>query len=255
MEQLNLIPIESKAVTAVELQDAMAEMGISGQDLIIPKLLLMQGTSEYVGDDKAKLGDIVNSQTLEVVGSFTTSMQIIPLKMYKTWRIYDMSEGQPNFIRQVPVTAANEKLAWEDIEEGKPIRRDMCMNFFVLLDKELKANEAFPCVISFKRTSMQAGKQLATHLFKMAALGRPPYVQSLILSTAKRKTETNSYAIFEIGKGTELDSDAKGVAKEWISRLASMVYTIDEEIEKADTKSSTQAEAPIVVGDAPDMKF
>jgi len=237
---------------AVSVSHAMTDSGITSSDLIIPKLLLMQNTSESVGDGAAKLCDVINSQTLEVIGGLNTPVEIIPLKLVKTWRIYDMSGGQPEFMRQEAVTPANVNLPWDGVEEGITIRRDLCMNFHVLLLNDVKKGEAFPCVVSFKRTSMQAGKQLATHLFKMAALGRLPYSQSLELKVSKKKQETNTYGIFELGKGTPLTSEHQEVAAKWVDMLQSMTYKVDDD---ADKEAPAKVAAPIVVGGSSDMKF
>lgn len=244
--------VAEEQVTTVSLSQAMADTGVSASDLVIPKLLLMQNTSEYVGDDKAKLGDIVNSQTLEVLGGFNQQVDIIPLKVYKTWRVYDMTGGQPKFMRQDTVTSSNEKLPWDDTEDGHPIRRDMCMNFFVLLLSEVSKGEAFPCVVSFKRTSMQAGKTLATHLFKMSAMNRPPYSQSVALKVSKQKKDTNTYGTYEIGKGSEISLEYKREAAKWLEMLSKIAYKVDEEQEETETPAA----APVIVGGSPsDMKF
>lgn len=250
--------VETKEVAVAQetkglsVSNALQDLGIEAGDLIIPKLLLMQNTSQMVGDDAAKVGDIINSQSLEVLGGLGAPVDIIPLKMTKTWRVYDLGGKQPEFIRQEAVTAANVNLPWDDTEDGVPIRRDMCMNFFVLLVSDVVKEEAFPCVVSFKRTSMQAGKQLATHLFKMTALGKKPYAHSVQLKAAKQKTDTNTYGVFELGKSTPLPADVQAVAEKWCSLLTSMTYKVDDK----DDAPQASTVAPIVVGGASTgMKF
>lgn len=226
--------------TAAEL---LAEAGVSAADLVIPKLLLMQGTSEYVGDESAEVGDIVNSQTHEVLGGIGKPVEFVPLKLYKTWRIYDMSSKQPKFLREEPVTAANADQEWEGLEGKTPVRRDQNFNFFILLKSELDAGEAFPCVVSFKRTSMNAGKQLATQLFKLAALGKLPYSQTVKLGVRKDKKETNTYAVYEFQKGNPCTEVEKTEAQRWLKTLSSVKYTVDakEEAEAVPTAPSVQS--------------
>lgn len=259
-EQNALVVSEQANVPALSSQ--MKELGVSASDLIIPKMLLMQNTSEYVGDKKAAMGDIVNSQTLEVLGGEKSPVSLVPLKMYKTWRVYDMDSGQPEFLRQEAVTADNEKLPWEDTEENEdgkkiPIRRDLCMNFFCLLYKEVQSGEAFPVVASFKRTSIQAGRQLATQIFMQACLNRPPYAKTALLSVKTQKAEKNTYAVFEISKGADLPKDHADLAALWLKRLAEITYKVDEADESEATASAAApAAAPVVVGGSgPEMKF
>lgn len=239
-----------------QFKQMLEETGVSATDLVIPKLLLMQNTSEYVGNDTAKMGDIVNSQTLEVIGSVGKPVEVIPLKLYKTWRTYSLASGQPKFLREEPVTAQNASAPWEDKEpaqDGKgtiPIRRDMNFNFFVLLKSELEAGEGFPVVVSFKRTSMNAGKQLATQLFKMLALGRAPYSSTMKLGVKKEKKDTNTYALFECAKGEPCSEQHKAEAKLWLERLQVITFRVAED--KEHDAGEPVAEAPRTSSTPPD---
>lgn len=230
--------------TALALSDMMESTGITASDLVIPKLLLMQNTSEYVGDGKAVLGDIVNSQTMEVVGSLKTPCEIIPLKMYKTWRIYDVSSKSPRFIRQEAVTRSNEKLPWDDVENGTPIRRDQCINFFALIKTELDTGNDFPCAISFRRSSFSTGKQLATQLFRMTMQGKLPYSESVMLGVKKEKNDTNYYSVYTMSKGAELTKEQQASAAKWLSMLSSVSYKVDDESEE---KTQSQKKPTVVV--------
>lgn len=233
-----------KTETSLPQNKTLADMGIQARDLVIPRLLVMQNTSEAVGEDKAKLGDILNSQTLEVIGGLDHPIEIIPLKLWKTWRVMDMTTKNPKFLRNEDVNSKNENLPWEDNENGVTIRRDFTYNYYVLLVKDVAEGEAFPVVISFRRTSTQAGKGVATHLFKMAALGRAPYSQSVKLSVSKKKFETNTYAILECGKGEKVSDEGLAEAKKWLGLIGQMKVAEEAEEEPA----SKPAQAPIVVG-------
>lgn len=245
MNHENTLPASTNEETkAVTMSDTLGDLGISSEDLVIPRLMLMQNTSEYVGDDKAELGDIVDSQSIDVIGGINKPVEIVPLKMYKTWRVYDMSSKQPKFKRQEPVTAANAELKWEFIEDGVPHRRVFHMNFFVLRKDELDQGMSFPAVISFKSTSLNAGKQLATAMFKLHHLGLPAFSQSQMLTVKKEKKDTNTYAVFEIRKGQTLTAEQQAAAKRWIQTLAEKRHTVDE-----DEAPAPKAAAPSVVNE------
>lgn len=243
------------AVATVEAglpANVLESMGVSAQDMVVPRLLLMQNTSEAVGDDKAKLGDIINSQTEEVLGGIGAPVEIIPLGIYKTWRVMDCAKPntQPEYVREEPMTTANEKDEWEFQEDGKAMRRDYTLNFFVLLKSEVDADEAFPCVLTFRRTSVKAGKQLATHLFKRAALRKTPYSQTVKIGVRKDKYETNTYAIFDVQKGEATDAKGIAAAEQWLPMIGGLRNKVaaDEKIE-VEIGSGRAATAPVVVGD------
>jgi hypothetical protein len=230
---------------AAQQQAQMQEAGISLVDLEIPKLMLMQSTSELVGEEQAKFGEVVNTMNGEVVGSLTQPLELIPLKQFKTVRIYDMSGKQPKFMR---VEEANEKNSSFDAREGNetgiPIKRVLNMNFFVLLKKEIDAGEAFPAVVSFKSTGLAAGKQLATQMFKMIQLDRMPYSKSVTLTVKKEKKDTNTYAVFSIEKGENCTPEVCAVSAKWLKALAAAKTVTVVEKEERDVES---VEAPHVL--------
>lgn len=236
---------------ASEMAEQMKELGIEATDLTIPVLLLMQNTSEAVGDGHAKLGDIMNSQAEEVVGSPEKPLEVIPLKMYKTLRIYNTAENPPKFVREEPYEAnVNGRLPFEGLEtdpvteETFPVKRYLNFNFFVLLKAEIESDQDFPAIVRFKSTSMPAGRQLATQLFKMAALRQLPYSQTVKITVGKEKKGSNTYAVFGIGKGQKATDKEKAAAEKWLAMLSSVSYRVDE---KEETEAETAAKAPVVV--------
>ncbi len=239
--------METQAVATTQSNlpaTSLADLGMSAQDIQVAKLLLMQNVSEAVGDGEAKMGDILNSQTLEVIGGLDKPVEIIPLKMFKTWRVMDMTVKPAKFLREEPMTADNERDPWEFSEGGKERRRDYSLHFFVLLKKEVDEDEAFPCLVSFRRSSANAGKQLATQLFKMRALGREPYTRTAMLAVGKEKFETNTYVTFEIQKGNLTDNKGLAAAQECMSMVDSMRGKVDF---SKDSEPVAAAVAPVVV--------
>lgn len=235
---------------------ALKRLGMNVQDLAVPRLILMQNTSDAVGDGKAKLGDIFNSQSLQVIGGFDKAVELIPMKLYKTWRVMDVSGKQAKYVREEPVTETNAGRKWEGVEDvedwetGKvnqncAVRYDLSYNFFALLKAEVEQEEAFPVVITFRRSSANAGKQLATHLFKREALGQLPFSKSVVIKIGKEKKDTNTYAVFEIHQG-ELTSDAGlKMAAQWFPLLDQMKAKVDEE---RTVEPAGGAPAPVVMG-------
>lgn len=245
------VAVQSDKSVASQVRDTMDDMGVSAADLIIPRLMLMQGTSEAVGDRKAKAGDILNSQTNQVIGGEDKPIEIIPLKLFKTWRVMDMSGKQAEYLREDPSNPDNDAKYrdWEGMEEinGKKVvcRYDLSYNFFVLLRAEVTAKEGFPCVVSFRRTSARAGKALATHLFKQGALQQPSYGKIIRLSIKWDKKDTNTYAVFEITAGEKCSEGELADAKKWLPLLTAM--RVDEDRRK----ESDLGAAPVVVSDGP----
>lgn len=232
---------------AQERAVALRELGIDAKDLVIPLIQVMQNTSALVGDDKAKLADIVNMATEQVLGS---PVAFLPLKLYKTLRVYDVSTGF-KFLREEPLTAENEKLAGEAFEDvdGKQtaVKRYQTFNFFVLLKSDLDKGEGFPCLLRFKSTGMNAGRSLATLLYKKVFFRKKPYSQFAELTTRKEKKDTNTYAVAGVSPGDEASAAHVQAAENWLAMLAAGNYKIDER-EDVEPGVGQAAAQPVVMG-------
>lgn len=207
---------ETKAMT---IGDQMAAVGVNAEDIIIPRLMLMQNTSEFVGDGTAKMGDLVNSQTLEVLGGFDKPVEIMPLKFFKTWRTYDVSGGSPKLSSIDTVTRENERQKPEGIDaNGQPFKRYLTFNFLVLLKSEVEAKQSFPMLVMFKSTGLQAGKALATHFVKQSAFGETSFKRTVLIASSKQKKDTNTYATFVSRPGNNVENeDHLYECKKWMS--------------------------------------
>jgi hypothetical protein len=227
---------------------ALKELGVEATDLVIPSIQLMQGTSALVGEDKAKLGEIVNMQTEEIIGGIDKAVKILPLKLYKTLRTYDVTNNGFKFMSEDPLTAANEKLQGEGVVEGVPVKRYQTLNFFVLLKTDLDKGEGFPCLLRFRSTGMNAGRALATHLYKRVFFKAKPYSQFVELSSRKEKKDTATYAVFNLSTKAPENASADHVqnAETWLAMLAAGNYKLDER-EDGHDEDRAGAAKPVVV--------
>jgi len=227
---------------------ALNELGVDAEDLVIPSIQVMQNTSALVGDDKAKLGDIMNMQTEERLGGLDKPVQFLPLKMFKTLRTYNVTDGGFKFLHEQPLNKQNEKLPGEGMEEKLSVKRFHTFNFFVLLKSDLDKGEDFPCLIRFKSTGMNAGRTLATHLYKQVFFRKKPYSSFIGMGVKKEKKDTNTYGVPTIDTKSTLAASAEELAsaESWLAMLAAGRYKIDDR-EDLPTESSVTAARPVVV--------
>jgi hypothetical protein len=223
--------------------EVLSTLGLDTGDILIPRVLLMQSTSEAVGDGLAQFGDVVNSVTKEKLGDFNNAIDVIPLKPTKYWCISDMSGTTPKFMRIEPFTAQNANLPWEDMENGKPIRRDMSLDFYCLLSKEVELGDAFPVVLSFRRTSYPAGKTLASHLMKLGILGKPAFSKTVTLKLLRQKKDTNTFAVWSVLPGRACTTDELSLAKTWATALSTVAVKVDQGGEDPDLQTAGKYQA------------
>lgn len=224
------------------------DMGISMSDVVLPRLMLMQNTSEAVGADKAKLGDIVSSLTEEVLGGVNAPISFIPLNTYKTWMVYEMSGATPRFVRTEACTKENEARPWDAMENGKPHRYNQVINCLALLRKDCSSEEAFPVVISFKRTSYMAGKILLTQILKQKILRRAVWSKAYLLTATKTKNDTNYYAILGVTPDSATTLAEQELAAMWSGVLAQSAYKVDDDKELRDEAPKVHTPEVVIVG-------
>ena len=203
--------------------------GVDKRDILIPKLLLMQGLSELVTEERAQIGDIVDSVTGEVLGTCRDSgkkpVKFIPISTFKTWVEFQKVNGTAKFTRIVPMTEENANWAMEDGE----FTRDRCINFYVLLADR---PEELPYLLSFRRTGYRAGQKLATFFTKCELAARrgkpvPPAAKVWALAGSKQSNDKGTYYVFDVEMAGDTSKEALQTAFEWFQTLRTQQTKVD----------------------------
>lgn len=209
------------AVTTQENFASMAQdMGISVKDITLPRIFLTQSGSPFIheANDKLKLGDIIVNTDYQPIADTNKHVEVVPVRLWKTWIEYKKVGNDKEYVQMYPVTAQNERQKWDDINEmGETIVRDYCLNFFVVPKVELtNGTAALPYVITFKRSSLQAGKVIASQMATSMAFGKAPYSNSILLSSAKPTVEKgkSAFSVYVARKGSMLTLAEMEKAKE-----------------------------------------
>jgi len=182
---------ESTAVAAQMDMGAWGNSQVSSKDIVIPKILCMQGLSELVSDEKAKMGDLVDSMSSEVIGNCDKKpVEFIPFHLEKIWIVSKSNGSGYEFDHIENVTPENEGRAYEETVDGVNYKNEYCMNFYVLRPED----KSLPYIVSFKGMSRKAGKMLATQMFvRNAAAGKIPPAFVMELSGNKEKNDKGTF--------------------------------------------------------------
>jgi len=239
--------------------------GMQASDVLIPKLLLMQGQSDLVNAGKATAGDIVKSTTGEVVASRGEPLAIIPIMTSKSWRIMEAEGQRFEFRRMEEWTVENDKRVLEWEEKGTKWRADRTLNFYVMLPKDIVAErEVFamldkgqtpenvsiltPCLLQFVRTSYNAGKKLITHFAMARQFRRPPAAWWLNLSSDATKNDQGHYYVFNVEAGGLTAIEDLRKCREWYD----IIRATDVKIHEPETAEECQ---PVEAVNDPNAKF
>jgi hypothetical protein len=255
----------STAVAAKMSTEVAVQQGpVGGEDIlssniVIPKILLMQGLSDFVADRKAIMGDMVRSTTAEKLGDDKTPLEFIPLTFKNEWILREKVGGKFEYRGKEPMTASNQDAPWEFKKDGADWKRVKALNVYALLPKDIQAEQAemekakqgldpdpdkalMPVLISFQSTSFNAGKDLVTHFAKAKKFGQRGYVKTFRLKCYQDKNDKGTYFVYEIESASSTPDDQRKQAEYWYNIVSTQAVQVDDsdEGEKAIDESKAQ---------------
>ena len=224
-----LVKQETNEVAEVSALDAWGPSQMDKSDLVIPKLLLMQGLSKAVADGVAKMGDFVNSLTNEVLGDANIPVTVVPIYMNKFWTV---SQVQGNrFIRTVQYGPENANLSWRGVEKidgnNVEIKNELTRSFYVLPKKDGHLQPT-PMIISFKGMSSKAGQILASQMYSTnQQLKLPPPGFNIDLSATKVSNAKGTFFVLAIKPTDKSTNEEMAEALKWYKVINSTGVNID----------------------------
>lgn len=264
VKETQVAKVESKTVAVTGAPAPIDTMGFDKSDIIIPRLILMQGQSELVADGTFKTGDVVNMLTNEKVGNLEAPVEFVPVcNLPKTIKIMKKAPKKSRFEWEATMTQTaflidrfgedalkskteDDLLRSMELEEvqsnGDTLRYDKCLNFYGLLSTEVARDEGFPFIITFTRSSYPAGKQLATHFMRSNMLRQKPYGKAVKLSPKMDQNDDgDKYAVSQILPSRAATGQEIQVAESWLPFLTSGKAQVqDDEVETEPTVTETK---------------
>lgn len=225
--------VVTQATTAVATSaPPQAPSGILASDVIIPRMLLQQGTSDFVKERKAQSGDIVRSTDAKFLGGPETQFDFIPLAPpAPTWIKERREKGAQRWeFRGIePRTAANDTLPWtfnadkdgrllpEGAASTHEWKRVKCLSLFALLPQdieeeavEMKKADAgempdltkalLPIMITFRSTGFNAGKEVVSFFTQAASFKQKAYRYMLKLSCVLESNDQGSFYVYKVDR-------------------------------------------------------
>jgi len=229
---------------------AANSLGITANDIIIPKILLMQAISQAVKDRKVFAGDLLHSIN-EV--KMDTPLEFIVVNYFKEILQYE----DDKYIRKEPWTHDKEvHLVREETVKGIKINRTVSHNYGVILTKDIEEMTPFPMVISFKKTGVKAGKKLGTSLLMLEEFGAKPQDKTFKLVVKEEAGDRGTYFVFDIEQGRKTTEIEKKISYKWADRMRTVKIIVDDKDEEVAAGSPSGApEAAKDVKVNPDIDF
>lgn len=205
--------------------------GLDASDLILPRLLAMQGQSPLVQDGKAAVGELRDSMEGTLLGGKGKKCSVIVVKASKSIHIMEKAKGKDKFewVRVEPFSAANRELPWEEPgENGSTIRRDHSLDFIVLRTDQIASGEAFPMMLSLRRTSYKAGRMISSALQKLKLYQKPMAFKTFDLDTLQKEKDGDKFFVFDAIQGRSSSPEELKEAYRWHGILEKSNVKVDE---------------------------
>jgi hypothetical protein len=184
----------------------------AGSDILIPKILLMQGQSDMVLSGEAAFAEFRNSVTKEKLGDVNTAVKILPFFMFKNWLV-SKKDGERWVFHTIEEYDPKVLHEWTEQRDGEFFKYEESINFYCLME-----NVALPIVVNFKSTSKRAGKSIYTQMYVInKSMGKIPFSTWFDLKPVKETKNGNTYAKSSITIGAESSSEDVVSCKNWFS--------------------------------------
>lgn len=198
--------------------DAFGDGGVTSSDIVIPKILAMQGLSNLVTEGKAAFGDFAESLSGTVIGNIDSPIEIIPFHLHKVWIRSKWNGKKFEFVSMEDVTAANENYPWEEVVGGEKFKNEKCFNFYCLRPDDM----TLPYIVGFKSTSLKAGKQLATQMYvKNKADGKVPPAKVISLGGTRKKNDDGTFVVLDISAKRDSTTEEIMECLNWFKTIKS----------------------------------
>lgn len=218
---------ESQVPAAMTAEAWGADVAIGGQDIVIAKILPMQGMSQLVDQGTAKVGEMRDSLTGALIAGIDQAFDFIPFHVEKFWDVYEGGE----FTRTEPLienpqqAGYNDNLQWQD-GETKRVRR---MNFYGLLAGEVEAGTSVPYILSFKSMSFKEGKKLFTQMYlRNRRANLPPCGFVVRVKGVKRENDKGKFIVPVIELGRKANEGEVKEAYNWYTLIKKGGVKVDD---------------------------
>lgn len=225
---------------------------LSTQDIKLPVLQAVQAMSDSAKAGKAKEGDFFDSSSARVIGNINDGLEIIPIHMNIVWHIFHYDKKAKKYLwnSKTPLETNpsssnyNDKWKYEEVisVDGTPteIKRERHMEFFVIVPK---GDSSLPYQLTFKVTSIKAGKQLATQMYiENAAAGLVPPARAFILGGHIDKNDKGSFSVMDIKPSRNSTESEIASAFKWYKLILAGAVQVAEVKEEDISKPETGVE-------------
>lgn len=231
--------------------DAGSEQELSQKDILIPKIIMMQGQSPQVLEGDASFGELRDTLEGSLMANCKTKnadaipLTCIPFHREKFWinKSKDGDKWRFESIEKVtPATAGLDQ--YETWMEGDKLMKRV----YLILFSVMVPGRSIPYSIGFRGSSLEAGKALGTQMYVVnkglkvkEAFKRSPMGKVIDLVPKKISKNDNTYCVLEMRVNRESTFEEACEAMKWYKSIKAGELEVDNsDIEKEGTPRGTE---------------
>lgn len=239
----NDVAVKTNNALTTEQMNEWGAPVISAQDIILPKILPMQATSDLVTEGKANMGEFRDSLSGVLLGKIDAPFECIPFFVDKCWDIQQQGDDDKfKWIKTVPVVENpaspdyNDNWPWAKEEDGIKYKNIRRFNFYVLLPSEVAKGSSIPYIFSFKSTSMKEGKKLFSQMYmRNTRSGLPPAAYHVKIGGTREKNDQGAFIVPSFELAGQSTPEELAECLNWIRMIKGGRVKIDEaDVQKGD---------------------
>lgn len=175
-------------------------------DILIPKIWLVQAMSELRKEKKADEGQFVDSLTGELLADNEETLKFIVLKTFKRWQTFKLvqegSKIKKEFVSsEIMILGKNDNLKYEETVEGEKIVRRQVISAYVLVERDAVRGMNKPYVIDFAASSKYAGRKMISDIKTLNNNKLPSFVGFFNMTSHEENFEDGSAFVKDVTFG------------------------------------------------------
>lgn len=224
---------DSKEVAVAGNLDAWGSDQVSSNDLVVPKILAAQYMSEVVKAGEVKFAELYDTSEHRVLGGVDKPLEFIPFHSTKYWMEYTVNvsangQRKREYRGVVGIDRTNDN--WPRVSPDGTVERDRVLEFYVLRPEEIAEGCELPYILSFRRSSLRAGKQLTTQMsVKNRAAGKNPAAVAMSLGVKAESNDDGEFAVMTMKPSRESTAAEQEAAFKWLNVVRESNVTAVEE--------------------------
>lgn len=206
---------------------------VESDEILIPKLLLLQANADMVTRKGSKLkgGAIVHSVDEELIATQPTNENPIELIIFDSFKTrYTYKDDK--FLKSEPWLPEFRDRG-EYPFEGKTINGALmkwreARHYIGLRPADIGTQAVFPYVVTMKGLSIKVASKLATMFAKLAAFNVPSAAFVINLSIDQETTDNGTFWVWRVAKGRKTTNTELMKCKEWYDTMQLKNVVVDE---------------------------